>query len=75
MRLFQKTYKVLAKEYSDRIIDNMLEEEPSVAYSRNQFWQYVKEEYNGNQDFSWAINENYIVFDDEKDYMMFLLKM
>jgi hypothetical protein len=71
--LFRKKHKVVAEEYSSRIIDAMLRSGTGV-YSKS-FWEFVKKEYNGDQEFSWPKEKNYIVFNDEKDYMMFLLKM
>jgi hypothetical protein len=73
MNLFGKKHKVVAEEYSSRIIDNMLRSGHGV-YSRS-FWDFIKKEYNGEQEYSWNREKNYIVFNDEKDYMMFLLKM
>ena len=73
MNLFRKKHKVLAEEYSSRIIDAMLSSGKGV-YSKS-FWEFVKNEYNGDQEFSWPKEKNYIVFNDEKDYMMFLLRM
>lgn len=69
MNLFRKKHKVLARDFSNNIIDAML------RGNTTSFWEFVKKEYNGDQEFNWAINENYIVFTEEKDYMMFLLKM
>jgi hypothetical protein len=73
MSLFEKKHKVVAEDYSARIIDAMLRSGTGV-YS-NSFWKFVKKEYNGTQVFSWTEEKNYIMFDDEKDYMMFLLRM
>jgi hypothetical protein len=73
MNVFRKKHKVLAEEYSSRIIDAMLSSGHGVY--RNSFWQFVKQEYNGDQEFRWRKEKNYIVFNDEKDYMMFLLRM
>jgi len=73
MNVFRKKHKVLAEEYSARIVDAMLSSGKGV-YSKS-FWQFIKQEYNGDQEFSWRKDKNYIVFKEEKDYMMFLLKM
>lgn len=73
MNVFRKKHRVLAEEYSARIVDAMLSRGKGV-YSKS-FWQFVKAEYNGDQEFSWRKDKNYIVFKEEKDYMMFLLKM
>lgn len=73
MNVFRKKHKVLAEEYSSRIIDAMLSSGKGV-YSKS-FWEFIKQEYNGDQEFSWRKDKNYIVFKDEKDYLMFLLKL
>ena len=73
MSLFRKKHRVVAEEYSDRIIHIMISRNTGV-YSKS-FWEFVKKEYNGDQEFSWPKEKNYIVFNNEKDYMMFLLKM
>jgi hypothetical protein len=73
VNLFGKKHKVLAEKYSDRIIHVMISRNTGV-YSKS-FWEFVKKEYNGDQEYSWNAEKNYIVFNDEKDYMMFLLKM
>jgi hypothetical protein len=73
MKLFGKKHIVIAEKYSDRIIDAMISSGKGV-YSKS-FWEFVKNEYNGDQEFSWSKEKNYIVFADEKDYTMFLLKV
>jgi len=73
MNVFRKKHRVLAEDYSDRIIRIMISQNTGV-YSKS-FWQFIKQEYNGDQEFSWRKDKNYIVFKDEKDYMMFLLRM
>ena len=70
--MFRKKYRVLVNDYSDKIIAKMIHTEHSV-YS-NSFWRFIEHEYNGKQEFSWPKNSNYIVFAEEKDYTMFLLK-
>jgi len=71
--MFRKKYRVLVNDYSDKIIAEMLRNSHSV-YSRS-FWQFIEHEYHGKQDFSWRKQTNYIVFAEEKDYTMFLLKV
>ena len=39
------------------------------------FWQFVEKEYNGKQDWSWWHKKNCIKFQNDKDYMLFLLKI
>jgi hypothetical protein len=73
MNVFRKKHRVLAEDYSDRIVRIMLSRNTGV-YSKS-FWQFIKAEYNGDQEYSWNKEKNYIVFKDEKDYMMFLLRM
>jgi hypothetical protein len=73
MNVFRKKHRVLAEDYSKRIIDEMLK--TGIGVYSNSFWKFVKKEYNGDQEFSWRKDKNYIVFKDEKDYMMFLLRM
>jgi hypothetical protein len=71
--MFGKKYRVLVNDYSDKIIAEMIQRSHSV-YSRS-FWQFIEHEYRGKQDFSWRKQKNYIVFAEEKDYTIFLLKV
>ncbi len=70
-RLFGKKL-VPADDYKDSII-NMLMMDPNVHGM--DLWSFVKKEFNAEPVYHWKERRNYLKFDNEKDHMMFLLKI
>lgn len=70
MKLFRKKIKILASNHSDAIIARMVRDgDHSMG-----FWEYVQE-LGAKREWSWRENKNFLVFDSEKDYTAFLLKL
>jgi len=74
-------YKLLRKkmvpvpDYSDRIIAHLLSTNPNPVYASLDIWDYVKKEFNAEQVYSWRESQNYLKFNNERDYIMFLLRV
>ena len=72
-------YKFLGKriipveDYRDKIIDRFLSD--TRFTDKSGLWEYIKKEYNADQVYSWREQQNYLKFNSEQDYMMFLLKL
>ena len=66
--------KVRVTPYADAIINIIIDRNEWTA-SPEGFWAFVKSEFNGEQSFSWFHKENFIKFNKESDYTMFLLKV
>lgn len=72
-------YKLLRKRmvpidaYRPMLFDKFLNDNryPNVL----EFWKYMKQEFNIDPVYSWREGRNYLKFKNEKDYMMFLLKL
>jgi hypothetical protein len=39
-----------------------------------ELFDYIKQEFNAHRKWSWDTKENFLVFDNEQDYTMFLLR-
>jgi hypothetical protein len=72
-RFWRKQYQVsvMDNEYNLKIVKKM-----SADQKLNMdIWDYVKQEFNAGRKWSWKTEQNYLVFDNEQDYSMFLLRM
>lgn len=71
-------YKLLRKRmvpielYREAIIDRFINAGPPDT---GDIFKYIKQEFNADRVYSWHEQKNYLKFNSEKDYMMFLLKI
>ena len=75
-------YKLLRKRlvpvdaYRDILVDRFIGRASNPDYTTpSGLWEYIKQEFNADQVYSWREQRNYLKFNNEKDYMMFLLKI
>lgn len=64
-------HKVPIVDHIDRIKDVWFTD--SIRYSN--FWNWLNEKYDVGQYYDWKEDRNYLVFHNEKHYLMFLLKL
>lgn len=69
MKLFRKKIKIPSKNHSDAIIAQMLK------IGELDFWHFVTQDLGVKREWSWRKGENFLVFDSEHDYTLFLLKL
>ena len=65
---FKKKYKVPSSLHSQQIIDKMMKTYDS------DFWGYVNKLGAGRK-YNWRTAQNYLIFDNEEDYLLFVLKL
>lgn len=71
-------YKLLRKrmvpvdDYRNKLIDRYMADSRSKTLP---LWEYIRQEFNIDPVYSWREKKNYLKFNNEKDYMMFLLKI
>lgn len=71
-------YKLLRKrlvpvdDYRNKLIDRYMADSRSKTLP---LWEYIRQEFNTDPVYSWRERRNYLKFKNEKDYMMFLLKI
>jgi hypothetical protein len=71
-RFWRKQYQVsvMDNEYNLKIVKKM-----SADQKLNMdIWDYVKQEFNAGRKWSWKTEQNYLVFNNEQDYIMFVLR-
>lgn len=65
---FKTKYKVPSSKHSHQIIDKM-------ETNDTDFWSYVKNTLGVGRKYNWREQQNYLVFDNEEDYLLFVLKL
>jgi hypothetical protein len=72
-RFWRKQYRVAVTEndYNVKIVKHMT----ATGKIQMQFFDFVKQEFNAEREWSWRTRENFLVFNNERDYVMFLLRM
>lgn len=72
-RFWRKQYQVsvMENEYNIKIVKRM----SADGKLSMEFFDYVKQEFNANRKWSWKTEQNYLVFDNQQDFVTFLLKM
>ena len=70
MKLFRKKFKILAATHSDAIIARMAKD----GALGEDFWEYTQR-LGAKREWSWRESKNFLVFDSEKEYTAFLLKL
>jgi hypothetical protein len=72
-RFWRKQYRVsiLENNYNYKIVKLMNAEGKLDV----PLFDYIKQEFNAKQKWSWKTKENFLVFDNEQDFAMFLLRM
>lgn len=72
-RFWRKQYRVsvLENQYNFKIVKRMSAE----GKLNMEIFDYVKQEFNADRKWSWNTKENFLVFNNEHDYVMFLLRM
>lgn len=65
----------------EQIIDRMIKDGDTWTHIsdkyhlRHHFWYFVKHVLGADQYYNWKENKNYLVFKNEKYYLLFLLKL
>ena len=77
---FKPKFKVPVTTHSDAIVDRMIRQGHTWTgqnkhVMRYCFWAYVEHEFGAKQEYSWRKSLNYMVFNSEQDYLIFLLKL
>lgn len=80
INFFKPKFLVPVSKHSDAIVDRMIRqghtwEGTNKHVMRYCFWAYVEHEFGAKQKYNWRQADNYMVFDSESDYMLFLLKL
>jgi hypothetical protein len=71
---FKKRFLVPIRECSERIIDIMVDDPKRHELSLDLF-AYIEKKWGVKREWSWKTNTNYLVFNSEAEYTMFLLKL
>jgi hypothetical protein len=71
-RFWRKQYRVSLNDYSLKIIQRMINLQ---NLGDRGLFDYIQAEYNAKRSWSWKTQQNYLVFDNEQDYTLFLLRM
>ena len=72
-------FKVPVDKHSEAIVDSMQRAghrwpDKSKTYMRNHFWDYVNH-MGAGQYYNWREGRNYLCFNSEEEYLVFLLKL
>jgi hypothetical protein len=72
-RFWRKQYRVAVMEndYNYKIVKHM----SATGKLDMKFFDFVKQEFNADREWSRKTRENFLVFNNEQDYVMFLLRM
>jgi hypothetical protein len=72
-RFWRKQYRVsiLENNYNYKIVKQM----DADGKLDMPLFDYIKQEFNAGRKWSWDTKENFLVFNNERDYVMFLLRM
>lgn len=70
---FRPGYRVRIDDYAIRIIESMMADE-KYSYSYT-LWDYLEAKFGIRQYYNWDESKNYMVFDSEEDFLIFLLKL
>jgi len=68
---FSKKVLVPISTHFEQILDNM-RIDCKVHWD---LWKYIFEKFSVERKYSWRDNTNYLVFKDDKEYMVFLLRL
>jgi hypothetical protein len=66
-------YKVPIAKHQDQISDAWFADPSDLRYS--SLWRWLDVRFDVGQYYNWKEERNYMCFNDEKHYMMFLLKL
>lgn len=71
-RFWRKQYRVSVMEnnYNYKIVKHM----SATGKLGMEFFDFVKQEFNADREWSWKTEQNYLVFNNEQDYIMFVLR-
>jgi len=69
-KLFNPPYRVKSQRHVDQIVKRMILD----GNISTHYWDYVKS-LGARQHYDWRTLENYLEFDDEESYFIFLLKL
>ena len=68
---FRKKVLVPISAHVNQIIDNM-----QLDYQLHwDLWKYIHQKYGVERQYSWRDNTNYLVFKNEQEYTLFLLRL
>jgi hypothetical protein len=70
-RFWRKQFRVPLNDYSFKIIQRMINLQNLCD---RELFDYIKQEFNARREWSWKTQQNYLVFDNEEDYVMFVLR-
>lgn len=62
-------------------VDDLLFEQLAPIYMKRMpsgslyFYEWLEKEYGVKREFSWREEKNYLVFDSERDFMWFMMKL
>lgn len=71
MWFFSKKFKVPISRHGDQISKRFSD----AKLPRTDVWEFIRETFNAQREYNYREQQNYLVFKNEKDYMMFLLKL
>ncbi len=70
MKLFRKKFKIPSDTHIDAILARMKKD----GDLGEDLWEYIQE-LGAKREWSWRESKNFLVFDSEKEYTAFLLKL
>jgi hypothetical protein len=71
---FKRKHLVPMDDCFNAILESIKRDDRYQSHSLG-LWEWLEEKHGVKQQWSWRENKNYIVFDNESDYVLFLMKL
>jgi hypothetical protein len=77
---FKRKYKVPVEECFESIQAAMLRDRTAVQFKKPSMhgfgiWEWLECQHGVKREWSWRTHKNYLVFDSERDFLLFLIKL